>query len=74
MREYSSPLTVEISTTGNLTDDVVRNAVEAPDDVAFSRRRDDDWEDVTAAQFLDEVRGVAKGWSPPGSRPVTASP
>ncbi len=62
MREYSSPLTVEISTTGNLTDDVVRNAAEAPDDTAFSRRRDDAWEEVTTQQFLDEVRGVAKGF------------
>jgi long-chain acyl-CoA synthetase len=68
VREYSSPLTVEISTTGNLTDDVVRNAVEAPDDVAFSRRRDDDWEEVTAQQFLDEVRGVAKGLVAAGIR------
>ena len=36
LREYSSPLTVDIPTMGNLTDDVVRNAAEAPDDVAFS--------------------------------------
>ena len=61
MREYSSPLTVEIPATGNLTDDVVRNADEAPDGVAFSRRRGDDWEDVTAGEFLHEVRAVAKG-------------
>ncbi len=61
MREYSSPLTVDIPATGNLTDDVVRNADEAPERVAFSRRRGDDWEDVTAGQFLDEVRAVAKG-------------
>ena len=61
MREYSSPLTVDVPATGNLTDDVVRNADEAPDGVAFSRRRGDDWEDVTAGEFLDEVRAVAKG-------------
>src|SRR6478735_7902647 len=61
LREYSSPLTVDIPATGNLTDDVVRNAADAPDAVAFSRRRGDDWEDVTAGAFLDEVRAVAKG-------------
>jgi long-chain acyl-CoA synthetase len=65
VREYSSPLTVEIPATGNLTDDVVTNAVEAPDAVIFSRRAPgadgEPWQDVTAADFLAEVRGVAKG-------------
>jgi long-chain acyl-CoA synthetase len=65
VREYSSPLTVEIPATGNLTDDVVANAADAPDAVVFSRRTSsaegDAWRDVTAAEFLAEVRGVAKG-------------
>jgi len=61
VREYSTALQVQVPTTGNLTDDVVRNAVESPDAVAFSRRTADGWRDVTAAQFLDEVRAVAKG-------------
>ena len=69
MREYSSPLTVEIPATGNLTDDVVRNAEEAPDGVAFSRRRGEEWEDVTAGEFLDEVRAVAKGLVAAGIQP-----
>src|SRR4051812_40363559 len=68
LREYSSPLTVDIPATGNLTDDVVRNAVEAPDGVAFSRRRGDDWEDVTAQVVLAEVRAVAKGLVAAGIR------
>jgi long-chain acyl-CoA synthetase len=61
VREYSSPLNVEIPSTGNLTDDIVTNATEAPDAVVFSRRVDAGWQDVTAATFLDEVRAVAKG-------------
>jgi long-chain acyl-CoA synthetase len=61
VREYSAPLNVEIPTTGNLTDDVVANAADAPDAVAFSRRTADGWGEVTAAEFLAEVRGVAKG-------------
>jgi len=61
VREFSSPLNVEIASTGNLTDDVVVNAAEAPDAVVFSRRRGESWEDVTAAAFHDEVRSVAKG-------------
>ena len=61
MREFSTPLTIEIPSTGNLTDDVVTNAREAADTVVFSRRAGSGWTDVTAAEFLDEVRGVAKG-------------
>ena len=61
MREYSTALQVPVPSTGNLTDDVVRNAAEAPDRVAFSRRTTEGWADVTARQFLDEVRSVAKG-------------
>ncbi len=63
MREYSTPLTVALPATGNLTDDVVRNAEEAPDAAVLTRRSpgSEDWEDVTAAQFLAEVRAVAKG-------------
>nr|WP_228500968.1 AMP-dependent synthetase/ligase [Nocardioides agariphilus] len=49
--------------TGNLTDDVVRNAAEAPEAGVFARRSPDseEWLAVTAAEFLDQVRGVAKG-------------
>ena len=61
MREYSTPLKIQIPATGNLTDDVVRNAREAADEAVFSRRTDDGWQDVTAAAFLAEVSGVAKG-------------
>jgi long-chain acyl-CoA synthetase len=66
VREYSTPLTVERPATGNLTDDVVRNAEEAPDAVVLARRTGTSdgaaaWQDVTATEFLAEVRGVAKG-------------
>jgi long-chain acyl-CoA synthetase len=64
VREFSTPLTIELPATGNLTDDVVTNAREAPDTVVFSRKRsaaDASWEDVTSAQFLAEVSAVAKG-------------
>jgi long-chain acyl-CoA synthetase len=61
VREYSTPLKIQIPATGNLTDDVVRNAREAADEAVFSRRTDDGWQDVTAAAFLAEVSGVAKG-------------
>ncbi|MBL0747473.1 AMP-dependent synthetase/ligase [Nocardioides baculatus] len=61
MREYAAPLSTTIPTTGNLTDDVVANARDAGGTAVFSRRTGDGWVDVTAAQFHDEVRSVAKG-------------
>ena len=61
MREYATPLGTVIPATGNLTDDVVRNAVDHPDAVVLRRPGPDGWADVTAAEFLAEVRAVAKG-------------
>lgn len=61
MREYSTALQAEVPSSGNLTDDVVRNAAEQPQRISFSRRTPYGWVDVTAQEFLDEVRAVAKG-------------
>ena len=69
MREYSTPLTTEIPATGNLTDDVVVNARDAGTDVVFSRRVDGEWRDVSATEFHDQVRAVAKGLVAAGVEP-----
>jgi long-chain acyl-CoA synthetase len=71
LREYSTPETVDVPTTGNLTDDVVRNAEEDPNGVAFCRPADGayGWVDVTCAEFLDEVSAVAKGLIAAGIEP-----
>jgi long-chain acyl-CoA synthetase len=62
VREYSTPLTIDLPTFGNLTDDVVANAQEAADVAVFSRRgAGGAWEDVSSATFLAEVTAVAKG-------------
>jgi long-chain acyl-CoA synthetase len=61
VREYTRPLEVAIPTAGSITDDVVAAAAETPDIVLFSRRRNSDWQDVTAREFRDEVVAVAKG-------------
>ena len=74
MREFSTPLTVAVPATGNLTDDVVRNAAEEPDAVVV----------LAPAARLGGVarrhrRGVPRprcatsprDWSPPASRRAT---
>ena len=71
MREYSTPLSVTIPVVGSLTDDIVANGEQFPDAVALSRRTSPGapWTDVTAAQFLHEVRLVAKGLVAAGVEP-----
>ncbi|MBA2952264.1 AMP-binding protein [Nocardioides sp. MAH-18] len=71
MREFSTPMTTDIPATGNLTDDVVTNARDRASSVQFSRRSvaTGAWEDVTMAQFLAEVSGVAKGLIAAGIEP-----
>jgi long-chain acyl-CoA synthetase len=59
--EYTSPLLAETGTTGNLSDIIVDNAVQAPHKVVFKRHVGDRWVDVTCSDFLTQVQGVARG-------------
>jgi long-chain acyl-CoA synthetase len=63
VREYSTPLSVTVPRTGSLTDDIVVNGEQHPHVPALARRTAPGapWSDVTAAQFLHEVRCTAKG-------------
>lgn len=69
VREYTTPMDITLPTTGNLTDDVVRNAIEDPDRVAMGLRSGDGWSDVSAREFLETVQGVAKGLIASGAEP-----
>jgi long-chain acyl-CoA synthetase len=69
VREFSTPLTMEIPATGNLTDVVVEHARDAAEAVMFSRPGAQGWEDVTSAQFLSEVSALAKGLIAAGIQP-----
>jgi long-chain acyl-CoA synthetase len=61
MREYTVPAVIDPPTTGGLADPVWANASSHPDTAVFSRRVESGWLDITAAQFADQVAGVAKG-------------
>ncbi|MEU5216175.1 AMP-dependent synthetase/ligase [Streptomyces sp. NPDC020807] len=69
MREFSLPALYEVPTDGNLTDLIRRNASQHPDVAVMGRKVDGVWTDVTATQFLAEVRGVAKGLIAAGIEP-----
>jgi len=69
VQEFSVPPVVEIGEATNLTDPVWDNATKSPDTVQFSRRTPEGWQDITCAQFRDEVTALAKGLVAAGVEP-----
>ncbi|MFJ2115749.1 MULTISPECIES: AMP-dependent synthetase/ligase [unclassified Streptomyces] len=69
MREFSLPALYEVPSDGNLTDLVRRNASQHPDVAVLARKVAGTWTDVTATQFLAEVRAAAKGLIAAGIQP-----
>ncbi|WP_030664558.1 long-chain fatty acid--CoA ligase [Streptomyces rimosus] len=69
MREFSLPALYEVPADGNLTDLIRRNAAQHPDVAVMGRKVDGRYEDVTATEFLAEVRAVAKGLMATGIEP-----
>ncbi|MBH1936212.1 long-chain fatty acid--CoA ligase [Streptomyces sp. AV19] len=69
MREFSLPALYEVPADGNLTDLIRRNAALHPEVVVIGRKTDGGWQDVTAVEFLAEVRAAAKGLMASGVRP-----
>ncbi|MFF8714909.1 AMP-dependent synthetase/ligase [Streptomyces sp. NPDC015184] len=62
VRQVSVPPAAPPVRRGSLAEIPFDNAREAPDDAVLSRRLPDgDWQDVTAAEFADEVLSLAKG-------------
>ncbi|MER7249880.1 AMP-dependent synthetase/ligase [Kribbella sp. NPDC000426] len=69
MREYTVPAVTEPA-SGSLSDPVWANASSHPDTAVFSRRvAGGGWQDVTAAEFAQQVTGVAKGLMAAGVKP-----
>lgn len=69
LREFSVPAMVPAPTSGNLTDHILENAANHPNQVVFSIPRGDAWVGVTAAEFLTQVKAVAKGIVANGVQP-----
>ncbi|WTW99396.1 AMP-binding protein [Streptomycetaceae bacterium NBC_01309] len=69
MREFSVPSLYDVPPDGNLTELVLRNAAEYPDRAVLARKASGRWQDVTAAEFLAEVRAAAKGVIASGVQP-----
>ncbi len=62
MREFTSPPVAMAPPVGGLADVVFEHAEDDPHRVALGRKdADGNWQDVTSAQFRDEVLALAKG-------------
>ncbi|MFF1356765.1 AMP-dependent synthetase/ligase [Streptomyces sp. NPDC058297] len=69
MREFTNPPLASAPPVGGLADAVFDHALEDPLRVALGRKDDEGrWFDVTAAEFRDEVLGLAKGLLAQGVR------
>ena len=68
MREFTNPPVVAPTQVGGLADAVYENAADDPHRVALGRKVDGVWEDVTSAEFRDEVMALAKGLLAEGVR------
>ncbi|MET3860832.1 long-chain acyl-CoA synthetase [Dietzia sp. 2505] len=67
--EFATPPVTKPFPVENLGRLVFKNAEEAPNDVAVLRLVGTDWKEVTCAQYLEEVKGVAKGLIARGVKP-----
>ena len=59
--EFAVPAVVPTPTSGSLVDHIIENAESRPDHVSLSVPRGEAWVGVNSAQFLAEVKAVAKG-------------
>lgn len=70
MKQFDVPAMVEADPGANVTDLLVDRVAATPDNVLFALpTADGGWSDVTAAQFLDQVKALAKGFAAAGIKP-----
>jgi long-chain acyl-CoA synthetase len=69
VKELSVPPLVTPQSRGNLSDLPARNCARLPHDAAFSKPSSGTWLDVTNAEFLADVRALAKGLMASGVGP-----
>ncbi len=68
MREFSNPPMASATLVGGLADAVFDHAAEDPLRIAFGRKTDGRWTDVTSGEFRDQVLALAKGLIAQGVR------
>lgn len=69
MDQYENPAAVAADPGANVTDLLVERVRKAPDQPLFAVPENGGWRDITAAEFLTQVKAVAKGLIAAGIEP-----
>ncbi|NQX33520.1 AMP-dependent synthetase/ligase [Herbiconiux sp. VKM Ac-2851] len=69
MDQYENPAVVAADPGANVTDLLVERVRKAPDQPLFAVPENGGWRDITAAEFLTQVKAVAKGLIAAGIEP-----
>ncbi len=73
MKSYDVPLLIETALHSNITDLLVERAAKTPNLVLFQVENEPNaWSPVTAAEFLEDVKALAKGFIACGIQPGQA--
>ena len=70
MQVKDTPAVVTASPDANVTDLLIERVKQTPDQALFATpEKDGTWKDVTASEFLDQVRALSKGFVAAGIKP-----
>ncbi|MDJ0349600.1 long-chain fatty acid--CoA ligase [Cryobacterium sp. PH29-G1] len=69
MHQIDRPASTTATPTANASDLLLERVAATPDLVLFSRATESGWADITAAEFLAQVQGLAKGFIAAGIEP-----
>ncbi|MFD1713220.1 AMP-dependent synthetase/ligase [Amnibacterium flavum] len=69
MKQIDAPVIVPATPDANATDLLLERVAATPDAPLFALQRGDQWVDVSAREFLDQVRALAKGFIAAGIEP-----
>ncbi len=70
MKQFDVPAMVQADPAANTTDLLIARVAATPDDALFARpTADGGWKDVSASEFLDQVKALAKGLVAAGIQP-----
>lgn len=69
MIEASTELLIDLPAESNITDILLDRVAQSPNAALYERKTSEGWQPVSASQFLDQAKGIAKGLIASGISP-----